>query len=80
MIFPRFGGHPERREDTRGVEAFRAVSLFKGDFFQPPKVWSDQTYSQLFYWNEVPKGGHFAGLEQPELFVAEVRKSFAQMR
>jgi pimeloyl-ACP methyl ester carboxylesterase len=57
-----------------------AVSLFKGDFFQPPKVWGDQTYSQLFYWNEVPKGGHFAALEQPELFVAELRKSFAQMR
>jgi pimeloyl-ACP methyl ester carboxylesterase len=57
-----------------------AVSIFKGDFFTPPKVWADQTYSKLFYWNEVAKGGHFAALEQPELFVAELRKSFAQMR
>jgi len=57
-----------------------AVSLFKGDFFTPPKAWADQTYAKLFYWNEVPKGGHFAALEQPELFVAELRKSFAQMR
>jgi len=57
-----------------------AVSIFKGDFFTPPKVWGDQTYSNLFYWNEVPKGGHFAALEQPELFVAELRKSFAQVR
>jgi len=57
-----------------------AVSIFKGDFFAPPKTWGDQTYSKLFYWNEVPKGGHFAALEQPELFVAELRKSFAQMR
>jgi pimeloyl-ACP methyl ester carboxylesterase len=57
-----------------------AVSIFKGDFFTPPKVWGDQTYSKLFYWNEVPKGGHFAALEQPELFVAELRKSFAQIR
>jgi epoxide hydrolase len=57
-----------------------AVSVFKGDFFIPPKMWGDQTYSRLFYWNEVPKGGHFAALEQPELFVAELRKSFAQMR
>jgi pimeloyl-ACP methyl ester carboxylesterase len=56
-----------------------AVSIFKGDFFTPPKVWGDQTYSKLFYWNEVPKGGHFAALEQPELFVAELRKSFAQV-
>jgi epoxide hydrolase len=57
-----------------------AVSIFKGDFFTPPKVWGAQTYSKLFYWNEVPKGGHFAALEQPELFVAELRKSFAQVR
>jgi pimeloyl-ACP methyl ester carboxylesterase len=57
-----------------------AVSIFKGDFFAPPKTWGDQTYSKLFYWNEVAKGGHFAALEQPELFVAELRKSFAQVR
>jgi pimeloyl-ACP methyl ester carboxylesterase len=57
-----------------------AVSIFKGDFFTPPKAWGDQTYSKLFYWNEVPKGGHFAALEQPELFVTELRKSFAQVR
>src|SRR6266853_898112 len=57
-----------------------AVSIFKGDFFGPPKVWADQTYSKLFYWNEVPKGGHFAAFEQPRLFVAEVRNSFAQTR
>jgi len=57
-----------------------AVSIFKGNLFVPPKVWGDQTYSKLFYWNEVPKGGHFAALEQPELFVAELRKSFAQVR
>ena len=57
-----------------------AVSIFKGDLFTPPKVWGDQTYSKLFYWNEVTKGGHFAALEQPELFVAELRKCFAQVR
>jgi pimeloyl-ACP methyl ester carboxylesterase len=57
-----------------------AVSIFNGDFFTPPKVWGDETYSKLFYWNEVPKGGHFAAFEQPELFVAELRKSFAQIR
>jgi pimeloyl-ACP methyl ester carboxylesterase len=53
-----------------------AVSIFKGDMFTPPRVWGERTYSKLFYWNEVPKGGHFAALEQPGLFVAELRKSF----
>jgi pimeloyl-ACP methyl ester carboxylesterase len=57
-----------------------AVSIFKGDFFTPPKSWGQQTYSQLIYWAEVPKGAHFAAFEQPELFVAELRKSLAQVR
>src|SRR6266403_2200985 len=57
-----------------------AVSIFIGDLFVPPKPWGDRTYSKLFYWNEVPEGGHFAAFEQPELFVAELRKSFAQVR
>lgn len=57
-----------------------AVSIFKGDMFTPPKVWGERTYSKLLYWNEVPKGGHFAAFEQPELFVAELRKCFAQQR
>jgi pimeloyl-ACP methyl ester carboxylesterase len=57
-----------------------AVSIFKGDMFTPPKVWGERTYPKLFYWNEVPKGGHFAAFEQSELFVAELRKSFGQVR
>jgi len=57
-----------------------AVSIFKRDMFTPPRVWGERTYSKLFYWNDVPKGGHFAALEQPELFVTELRKAFRQMR
>ncbi|HEV2356138.1 MAG TPA: epoxide hydrolase [bacterium] len=57
-----------------------AVSIFKRDMFTPPRVWGERTYSKLFYWNDVPKGGHFAALEQPELFVTELRKAFRQVR
>jgi epoxide hydrolase len=57
-----------------------AVSIFKGEMFTPPKVWGERTYSKLFYWKEVPRGGHFAALEQPQLFVSELRKAFRQAR
>ena len=56
------------------------VSLFKGDMFQPPKVWGERTYKSLYYWNEVPKGGHFAAMEQPALFAAEMRNALRQFR
>ena len=56
------------------------VSVFKAELFRPPKVWGDRTYSRLFYWNEVPKGGHFAAFEQPALFTEELRNAFRSQR
>jgi pimeloyl-ACP methyl ester carboxylesterase len=57
-----------------------AVSVFKGDSFTPPKVWGERTYSKLIYWGEVPRGGHFAAWEQPDLFVGELRAAFRSLR
>ena len=57
-----------------------AVSIFKGDLLTPPKVWGDRTYSDLVYWNDVPKGGHFAAFEQPALFVNEMRTGLRRFR
>jgi pimeloyl-ACP methyl ester carboxylesterase len=57
-----------------------AVSVFPGETFRSPKVWGERTYSKLVYWNEVIHGGHFAAFEQPDLFVAELRRGFARMR
>ena len=31
-------------------------------------------------WSEMPKGGHFAAFEQPDLFVREVRNYFRTLR
>jgi len=32
------------------------------------------------HFNEIPRGGHVAALEQPELFTAELRDSFRTLR
>jgi pimeloyl-ACP methyl ester carboxylesterase len=56
------------------------VSLFARELSQPPRAWAEQRYLQLNYWNEVPKGGHFAAFEQPELFVKELRTYFRTLR
>ena len=36
--------------------------------------------SQLIYFHEVDKGGHFAAWEQPELFAAELHAAFRSLR
>jgi pimeloyl-ACP methyl ester carboxylesterase len=65
---------------TQKLDIPVAVSVFPGELYRPLKVWGERAYSKLYYWNEVAKGGHFAAFEQPEIFVAELRKSFAQLR
>jgi len=57
-----------------------AVSVFPGEIYTPPKVWAEQAYSNLIYWNKAAKGGHFAAFEQPAIFVNEVRAAFSSVR
>ena len=76
LYFESFATDFSRQELNMPV----AVSVFPGEAYKPPKVWGERTYSKLVYWNETTQGGHFAAFEQPDLFVAELRKSFAQFR
>lgn len=49
------------------------ISLFPKEVWRPSRRWCENTFKDLFYWNEPPAGGHFAALEQPSLFVEEIR-------
>jgi pimeloyl-ACP methyl ester carboxylesterase len=57
-----------------------ACSQFAKELSKPPREWVQRRYPNLVYWNELPKGGHFAAFEQPALFVDELRKGFRAMR
>jgi pimeloyl-ACP methyl ester carboxylesterase len=57
-----------------------AVSAFPDELYQAPKSWVEQTFPKLIYYNRLPKGGHFAAWEQPELFSQEMRASFKSLR
>jgi pimeloyl-ACP methyl ester carboxylesterase len=37
-------------------------------------------FTDIRYWNEPDRGGHFAAFEQPELFAAELRAFFRLVR
>lgn len=57
-----------------------AVSVFPGEIFRAPKSWAERCYQNLYYFNEVSNGGHFAAWEQPQLFAQEVRAAFRRFR
>ncbi len=64
---------------SRRVDLPVAVSVFPKDL-PPARSWAPLVYPKLYYWNEAARGGHFAQLEVPDLFVDEMRKAFKTMR
>jgi pimeloyl-ACP methyl ester carboxylesterase len=65
---------------TGEVHLPAAISNFPKEITKAPRVWAERLFRNLIYWSEVERGGHFAAWEEPDLFVAEVRKAFALMR
>jgi pimeloyl-ACP methyl ester carboxylesterase len=57
-----------------------AVSNFPKEIVKAPRKWADKVFPNIIHWNDLPRGGHFAALEQPELFVSELRQAFAPLR
>ena len=56
------------------------ISIFPKEIFRTSKRWAERRYTNLVYWNELDKGGHFAAFEQPTTFIDEVRACFRTVR
>ena len=62
------------------VQVPAGASIFPKDIFVSSRRWAERRLKNLVYWKQMTEGGHFAALEKPELFVAEVRNCFRLMR
>ena len=61
------------------VDIPSGCSIFPNEIVTPSRRWAEQRFKDLRYWGEAEKGGHFAAMEVPELFVQEVRSCFGAM-
>ena len=52
---------------------------FPAEIRPTPRAWAEQMYN-IVHWKKMAKGGHFAALEQPVLFVDELRSFFRAYR
>lgn len=60
----------------RRIEVPTGCAAFPHDLLAfPPRSMVERGYN-VIHWTDMPRGGHFASLEEPELFLADVR-SFA---
>jgi pimeloyl-ACP methyl ester carboxylesterase len=66
--------------DVKNVSIPAAVTVFPHEIYQAPRSWAERAYTNLIYFNEVDRGGHFAAWQEPALFTAEVRAAFRTLR
>jgi epoxide hydrolase len=66
--------------DLSVVSAPTGCSIFPKEVIRLSRRWAEKRFTDLRYWNELDRGGHFAALEQPDLFVNELRTFFALVR
>src|SRR5947209_18007572 len=64
----------------KGVKLPTAVSVFPDELYAAPRSWTEQAYPNLIHYNRLPKGGHFAAWEQPQLLSQELRAAFRSLR
>src|SRR5260370_20471775 len=57
------------------IEVPAGVALFSKDIGVPPREWAERTL-RVQRWTEMPRGGHFAALEEPELLAEDMRAFF----
>lgn len=61
------------------VELPTGVAHFPKEIVKAPRSWCESAYN-ITHWTDMPRGGHFAAFEQPELFVEDVRTFFNGVR
>ena len=55
------------------------VARFPKEILRFPRSWVERQYN-VTHWATMPRGGHFAAMEEPELFVGDLRRFFNSVR
>lgn len=53
---------------------------FPREMLRPPRSLATRTYTDIRRWSVMPRGGHFAAMEQPETLASEIREFFRPLR
>ena len=67
-------------EERDLVHSPAGCSIFPYELQRPARVEAEQRFTDIRYWSEPERGGHFAAWEQPELFATEVTSFLSLIR
>lgn len=72
-------GPQGRRQPLPPVAVPTGHALFPAEIFYTPRRWAETKFN-IRRWQPMPRGGHFAAMEVPDLFVGELREFFRDYR
>ena len=55
-------------------------AAFPKEIIRPPRSLAEHVYTNIQRWTEMPRGGHFAAMEQPDALAADIRAFFRQLK
>ena len=61
------------------IEVPMAGAIFPAEVILTPRRWAEASYN-VVRWTEMPRGGHFAAMEQPELLAEDIQAFFRELR
>jgi pimeloyl-ACP methyl ester carboxylesterase len=73
---PSNGHTPKNRK--KKVEVPTGFALFPKDLDEPPRDFAERFFN-VQHWGKMPRGGHFAALEEPELLAEDIRAFFRDL-
>lgn len=66
--------------DGRTISVPMGYCEFPREILRPPRSLAERMFTDVRRWSPMPRGGHFAALEQPEALAAEIRAFFRPLR
>ncbi|MGD9891088.1 MAG: epoxide hydrolase family protein [Dehalococcoidia bacterium] len=79
LYYESFHDTSMRMAPGERIEVPAGFAAFPGEPFQAIRPWAERSLN-LQHWGTPPRGGHFAAMEEPELFVEDVRTFFRTLR
>jgi pimeloyl-ACP methyl ester carboxylesterase len=71
--------HPWRLGKGERIPVPTGIAAFPQEILRPPKEWAARVCN-LCRWTQMPRGGHFAALEEPRRLVEDIRSFFRELR
>ncbi|XP_015681872.1 LOW QUALITY PROTEIN: epoxide hydrolase 1-like, partial [Protobothrops mucrosquamatus] len=60
------------KHETFPVKVPTGIAAFPNEVFYIPRSWARKKYANIVSFNFMPRGGHFAAFEEPELLAADI--------